>query len=276
MLKEKKIKIPISYRNYTHYLKLGYAPILNDDLEILIDHLPSSSHVRVDAICENCKSESNIQYHKYLCNKRRYGFYGCKKCSRQKAAMTSLNKYGVDNYSKTAEWKSRVENTNIEKYGYKTNLISPIYKEKIENILIDKYGTKNHWEIRKKRKKFKLNTNLLSIIDDVIYSEDLYDENIISNEYKLFRNECRRLTNRNIKKLYEIWDGKDYYDNEDISNNFSLEHNDPNYPTIDHKTSIYYGFKNNIDPKFISDISNLCITKRSINSSKRDKNNITN
>jgi hypothetical protein len=190
--------------------------------------------------------------------------------------MTSLNKYGVDNYSKTAEWKSRVENTNIEKYGYKTNLISPIYKEKIENILIDKYGTKNHWEIRKKRKKFKLNTNLLSIIDDVIYSEDLYDENIISNEYKLFRNECRRLTNRNIKKLYEIWDGKDYYDNEDISNNFSLEHNDPNYPTIDHKTSIYYGFKNNIDPKFISDISNLCITKRSINSSKRDKNNITN
>ena len=55
----------------------------------------------------------------------------------------------------------------------------------------------------------------------------------------------------------------------DILNNFKLDHNDPNYPTIDHKISVYYGFKNSIDPNIIGSIDNLCITKRSINSSKR-------
>lgn len=49
-----------------------------------------------------------------------------------------------------------------------------------------------------------------------------------------------------------------------------LEHTAPNYPTIDHKKSVHYGFINNISPEEISNISNLCITKRSINSTKRD------
>jgi hypothetical protein len=44
----------------------------------------------------------------------------------------------------------------------------------------------------------------------------------------------------------------------------------PLYPTIDHKTSIYFGFINKIDPILIGSIDNLCITKRSFNSKKRD------
>ena len=37
---------------------------------------------------------------------------------------------------------------------------------------------------------------------------------------------------------------------------------------LDHKISIIYGFKNNISPEEIGDISNLCMTKKGINSSK--------
>jgi hypothetical protein len=48
----------------------------------------------------------------------------------------------------------------------------------------------------------------------------------------------------------------------------NLPHTDPNYPTIDHKISTYYGFINNIPIDVISNVENLCITKRSINSSK--------
>jgi hypothetical protein len=47
-----------------------------------------------------------------------------------------------------------------------------------------------------------------------------------------------------------------------------LQSSDGCYPTIDHKNSVFYGFMNNIPPEDISDISNLCITKRFINSSK--------
>lgn len=269
MIKYNKIKVSISYRNMTHYIKLGYKPILNKELEIETKHLSTSSHVKIDVICKICGVENNIMYYKYINNIERQGFYGCRKCSRQKAAMTSLEKYGVDNYSKTDEWKSRVEKTNIEKFGYKTNLLSPEYKENISNILIEKYGTKNWWEIKNPNKKNKL--ILKNITKDIItYSEDLYDYSNITDSYHKYLNECRRITNSNVKKLISDWNGIDYYTKEDISNNFNLPHNNPDYPTIDHKDSIYFGFVNNIKPDEIGSINNLCVTKRSINSTKRD------
>lgn len=270
MIKSDKIKVNISYRNITHYIKLGYNPILNKELEIETSHLSTSSHVKIDVICKICGIENNIMYYKYIDNIERHGFYGCRKCSRQKAAMTSLEKYGVDNYSKTNEWKDRVEKTNIDKFGYKTNLLSPDYKESISNILLAKYGTKNWWEIRNTNKKSKLVIIDNIIKNVIIYSEDLYDDGFINDNYLLYRNECRRITNSNIKNIMIEWDGIDYYTKEDISSNFTLPHNDPGYPTIDHKESVYFGFTNNISPEDIGSNNNLCITKRGINSTKRD------
>lgn len=275
MLKNSYTKVYISYRNKTHYLKLGYKPILDTELEIKTEHLPTSSHVKVDVICSICKIENNIQYDKYIINVKRHNFYGCKKCSRQKAALTSVDRYGVDNYSKTDEWKKRVEDTNIHKYGYKTNLLCPKFKENIKSILLEKYGTEKFWEIRElngKNKKLKLIDIMDIDIIDILKSEDLYSDflDIEDINYVLYRNECRRITTFNNKELMNSWDGLDYYDNDNISENFKLDHNDPSYPTIDHKISVYYGFINKIDPNEIGSIYNLCITKRSINSKKRD------
>lgn len=41
---------------------------------------------------------------------------------------------------------------------------------------------------------------------------------------------------------------------------------------VDYKVSVLYGYVNNIDMKIISDISNLCITKKYINSKKSSLN----
>ncbi len=238
MLKDEKIEINISYRNITHYLKLGYKPILNENLLILTTHLPSGSHIKVDVICEICGAITNLRYHKYLENKKRHNFYTCKKCSRHKAMLTSIDKYGVDNYSKTEEYKKRVEKTNMNKYGYKTNLLSPEYQDIIKKKLKEIYNTENFYEINrkgKKKKKFKLKEDIDSLKKDNIFSEDLYSDEYLTENYLLYRNDCRRLTKSNLKKLYENWNGKDYYDDEFIYNNFSLDHNDLNYPTIDHK-----------------------------------------
>ena len=60
--------------------------------------------------------------------------------------------------------------------------------------------------------------------------------------------------------------------NQYIRDNFNLHSNSNDYPTIDHKISCLYGFKNNISIDIISDISNLCITKRIINSKKSQLN----
>ena len=96
------------------------------------------------------------------------------------------------------------------------------------------------------------------------------DENL--EGFKLYNRLCRKYTNRNKKELLENWNGLDYYDNEYIKDNFNLNHLDPRYPTIDHKISVKYGYLNNIDTKIIANIDNLCLTKREINSSKREKN----
>jgi hypothetical protein len=56
--------------------------------------------------------------------------------------------------------------------------------------------------------------------------------------------------------------------------NINLKYYDKQYPTIDHKISIYYGYINNMAPENLSDVKNLCITTRSNNASKGTKNNI--
>ncbi len=269
MINNEYLEIDISYRNITHYRKLGYSPILNEKLKIKTLDLPTSSHVRIDVICEICKKLNNLQFHKYIVNKKRHGFYGCKSCSRQKAALTSLKLYGVDNYSKTENFLKRVEETNLSKYGYKTNLLNPEYQSRIKNILKNKYGTEKFYEINRSQRKYKkkfTTLDLENILSQSFYlSESKYSDSNISNEYLLYRNECRRITNSYLKKLFDTWNGLDFYDNENISENFNLSHNDKRYPTIDHKISIYYGFNNAISPSEIGHISNLVITKRSIN-----------
>ena len=215
------IKVNISYRNITHYRKIGYSPVLNKDLEIKITDLPSVSHVKVDVCCSLCKRTNKIQYCKYLQNIRNYGFYGCRNCSREKFKMTYIESGG-------GNWI----NKNDSKFLKALKLKSSVSIEK---------------------------------------SESKYCDSNISDEYLLYRNECRRITNKSIKNLFENWNGLDYYDGENISNYLNLSHSHKNYPTIDHKISIYYGFINKISAIDIGDIDNLVITKRSINSSKRDK-----
>jgi hypothetical protein len=151
--------------------------------------------------------------------------------------------------------------------------LCPEFKENIKSILLEKYGTEKFWEIREpngKNKKLKL-IDIIDIID-ILKSEALYSNflDIDDINYVLYRNECRRITNFNTKELMNNWNGLDYYDNYNISENFKLDHNDPSYPTIDHKISVYFGFINKIDPTEIGSIDNLCITKRSINSTKRE------
>lgn len=271
MLRDEKITISISYRNKGHYVKLGYNPIISKDLEILTEHLTTHSKTLVVAICPICGAEKTISYGKYMENKKRLGYYGCKKCSRQKAAITSMEKYGVDNYSKTDEWKERVAETNIKKFGYKTNLLNPEHIQLRSDIMIEKYGTDKFYELKNNegRKRFVFNEEIYDLINDnVVLSEDLYDYSLVNKDYHTYNVYCRTMTKNNGKLLFENWDGTDYYTKEDISNNFELDFNDPSYPTIDHKISVYYGYNNKIDPDIIASIDNLCVTKRGINSAK--------
>lgn len=150
---------------------------------------------------------------------------------------TNLTKYGVINPFQSEKCKDKIKQTNIEKYGCEY----PMQNDDIKNL--------------------SLRNRLL--IDKPLKSINL--------EYETYKNDVRRLTNRNKNKLFEKWDGYDFYDGEYIKNYQNLDSNDRKYPTVDHKISKYHGYLNKIQPEIISNIDNLCITKRTINSHKNFK-----
>jgi len=175
MIKEKEITVNISYRNITHYRKLGYKTNLHELLIINPIHLSSVSHQKITAICDICGVEKEIAYHKYLENEKRCGYYGCKKCSNLKRRITSLDRYGTTNYSKTDECKEKISKNNMEKYGVKTTLLEKNTKEKINKTIFDKYGVNEILSSSDIRKKI-IKTNLENWgVDHFSKSEDFYE-----------------------------------------------------------------------------------------------------
>lgn len=63
--------------------------------------------------------------------------------------------------------------------------------------------------------------------------------------------------------------GTNFYDGELINKYLGLSHIHRFYPSIDHKISVFFGFKNGISSEEISSLDNLCITKRYLNSIKK-------
>ena len=170
-----------------------------------------------------------------------------------------LKKYGAKHPFHVKEIKEKIQNINLEKYGHISPFGNKEIQDKIKKIFIDKYGVDNPFknkEIQDKIRKKK---------------EEKWDK-IDTKLFKEYRNSVRNHTNRNRKTLFENWDGYDYYDGEYIKDTSNINSNDMKYPTVDHKTSCIYGFKNNISPKEISEMSNLCITKRIINCKKSHLN----
>jgi len=176
MIKEKEILVHISYRNITHYKKLGYDSInLHEIISVKPSDLSTVSHQKVTAICDKCGKEKIIAYHKYLENKNRCGYYGCKKCSNLKREITSLDRFGTTNYAKTDECRERISTNNIKKYGVKTTLLEKNTKIKINKTIFDKYNVTEILSSPDIRKKIIL-TNLKKWgVDHFAKSEGFYD-----------------------------------------------------------------------------------------------------
>jgi hypothetical protein len=222
----------------------------------------------------------------------------------KKRKKTCIEKYGVDSFTKTKEYIEKTKKTNNEKYGVDFYLQTEEIKEIRIEKNIEKYGVDHHMKSKEFIEYFKKNTKEKFGVDNISkldyikekkretfnknYGIDhIFSSNKIKgdffekkygynpyipeekkNDFDIYKNEVWRLTYKIKKKLIKDWDGYDYYDNEIIKYNYNLHYNDNNYPSIDHKISIYFGFVNKIDPSIIGDINNLCITKRSINKRK--------
>lgn len=219
----------------------------------------------------------------------------------EKTKQTNIKKYGKDFYLQTDDCRSKSIESSLKKYGTEHHMKSSIFIESYKNKIVEKFGVDNVSKLdyikNKKRKTFQDNFQLnhifcsnelkskymmnkygvkhntqLDWVLEKMKETGVKNGNYIADEFKtdfeIYREKVDKVTNKNKNQLLSLWNGLDYYDNQVILDNFNLNYNDNNYPTIDHKISIHYGFLNEIDPVIIGSLENLCITKRSINISK--------
>jgi len=251
--------------------------------------------------CNKCNSNKR----KETCLNR-YGVDSVVKIDEVKRKMieTNLKKYGVENPFQNEEVKDKIKETNMIKYGVENVMFNELIKSKIKKIFIDKYGVENPFQNEEVKNKIR-ETNMIKYGGHPMNCDEIKNKlrntflkrfgvenpnnslevlekskqtrinkgNQISDEFltdwELYRKNVKIITYKNKKLLYENWNGFDYYDGEYIKENKCYKNK--NYPTIDHKISIQFGFVNNILPSVIGDLNNLCITKKSINSSKNKK-----
>ena len=283
MILTKKIEITLNPANMKHFASLGYKNLKpRNKLIIPVEHLNNGSHSIVKVKCDICGQEKDLIYRFYLKNFNKHGFYCCgSKCSRLKAKKTSIEKYGVEYYSNEKKFKK----TCLEKFGVENPSQVKEFKDKRKNTMLERHGV----EYYVLSKDFLEKSEKTSMINYGTYHPMMSDKmkeikkeyhikngfNISTNEFELYKNKVYLLTKKIKKQLLEIWNGLDYYDNEYIKDNFNLPGSHGNYPTIDHKISIFEGFKNNIEAEEIAKLENLCFTKRCINSKKHIKTNLT-
>jgi hypothetical protein len=199
---------------------------------------------------------------------------------KHKSRKIMLERYGVDHYSKSNNFKEdmlskkdliveKIKQTFLEKHGVDNPFKLDSVKLKI------KMNRLNIEELRKNTCMFKYGVDNVIKVDEIklkrkntmISNGNIIPDNQL-NSWDLYKKKVRNITKQNKKRLYEEWDGYDYYDDELIKGYLSYSHTHRFYPTMDHKISVFYGFINSIDPNFIGSIENLCITKRFINSTK--------
>ena len=294
-------------KNLIEYYKQLDYDVTNNKILVKSEDLHKGANIDINVICDNCGKEKSIKCKAYYQSIKKYGNYYCVDCKYERIKNSNLKKYGVENVMQLLSVKNKMLETQKEVYGD----IKILDKTYINNILINKYGSlKNYYSYINDKKK-KSNIDKYGV-DNVMKYEPIKEKaiqtllnrygvenpmlvdkfikkstenqlktkikrnTIISDDklsdFQKYKKIIRRLIYKYKQTLFENWNGYDYYDNEYIKDNLNLYHTHKNYPTIDHKVSVYNGFIENIEPHIIGDISNLCITKRCINSSKHIKN----
>lgn len=182
----------------------------------------------------------------------------CTESVIEKRKITNINKYGHVAPCQNTDIKQKLKdklNNRTQEEKDKTN-------SKREETLIKEYGVTNINHINSILEKSK-NTRIEKGLQ-------IPDKNL--SDFKIYRKKVTSFTNKIKKELFNEWNGIDFYDGEHIKENLLLNKTNINYPTIDHKVSVLYGFINNIKPEIIGGIDNLCITKLT-NNCKKSSNN---
>lgn len=252
----------------------------------------------------NCSSECMWKNSDFLIKQKESLQNYDRNISKNKRKNTCIEKYGVDCISKNNEIKDKIKQNCLEKYGVSSTLKLEKCKNKRDEIMSEKSEEinakrklwwktgNNSLNVTNNRKQAVLEKyqvdNVLkldSIKKDIIltnfkkYGTNYYCESSqhrkvmeeyykwmpleLKTEFELYYREVYKETFKYRKVIYDNWNGVCYYTNIELKT-FGRAY-DWNHTSIDHKISIYNGYINNIDPKIIGSLDNLCICARVVN-----------
>ena len=183
MILTDKIEYKVNPSTTKYYISKGYNCKNNDIIKIDIKDLPLTSVIKLLVKCDLCGNERNLMYKHYINNTKNYTqIYTCSKCgtfknkktkfekygdenftNREKAIETCIEKYGVDNVSKSDVIKKTRKETNLQNWGVENVFSSNYIKNKISNTIEKKYGSKLYINTDDFTKKYKNFCKILGV-----------------------------------------------------------------------------------------------------------------
>jgi transcription elongation factor Elf1 len=174
MLITKKVEITINNRHVKYYRNKGYDIKGGDTILVNITDLSKQSHVKVLVQCDICGQQKEIKYYNYTENIERNNKYICNNCKgtsiinsnlkkygvrstlelpevQEKIKKTLKERYGVEHYSKSDEFKIGIFN----KFGVKSSLLLDDVKKKTVETLRKKYGVEHYSKSDEFKNKLK-------------------------------------------------------------------------------------------------------------------------
>lgn len=245
-----EIKIIPSIIKY--YKSKGYICNVGDTIIVKIKDIPINSHLKINVECDICKKENKTTYNNYTKLLNRYNTYRCKDCGISYRKKVFIDKYGVDNptkskiisnkisltyqlksedekikmidnqkktiFDKYGDWftksdlyRNKIKITSLERYGLNDYRSSDFFKNKVKNTLVSVYRVNNAFELHHVNSKalFGNKINRLHIKSQLKY-QGTYELDFIEKYFKIL-NISKIKTIKYIFKGYNKTYQPDFY-----------------------------------------------------------------
>lgn len=150
MIITEKVNVKINGANKKYLEQFYKNVIINETLEVDVNHLSKGSNSLILVKCDICSKEVTIMYKQYNYSIAKGGYYSCsQKCGIKKGEATNLIKYGTKNVFQNEEIKNKIKEGFISKYGVENPSFVPEIVQKIKDSNNKTYAD-NLGEIRNK------------------------------------------------------------------------------------------------------------------------------
>jgi hypothetical protein len=156
MILTKEIKLKTKgLKKKQHYIDLGYDVISSDYIIVKVEDLLKACCEIIEVKCDFCDKILKTTYNKYNCSILTGGYACDKFCSRKKAIISNIEKYGVENVSQLEDIKKKKEDTSLKNWGTNHPFKSNLLKGKRKEDNLKRWGVENvsQLEIIKEKKK---------------------------------------------------------------------------------------------------------------------------